>query len=237
MKDNVTVIIPTSPIISNPDTKIIDTTIESVLFHFHNSKIIIACDGVRSEQNNLKANYEEYKERLFKKYPDIKFLVLDEYGHESTSIKKTLKLVKTDLILLVEHDMPLVTDMPIEWEVLIQDILDGEHNIIRLSHESNILKVHEYLMLDKVKDKPILNTIQYSSRPQLASANFYRKTLDKNFSKDAKAMIEVKLHGLAQNESYDEWKIGIYTPKGNICRCYHLDGRQNEPTFEESYTF
>jgi hypothetical protein len=42
---------------------------------------------------------------------------------------------------------------------------------------------------------------------------------------DARTYVEDWIYGPIANAQWPEYKLGIYTPEGNIKRSYHLDGR------------
>ena len=66
--DNLTAIIPTSPIKSHPDTSIIEETIKSIRHHLPDSEIIVTFDGVREEQEDLLEEYTEFKKQMLWKF-------------------------------------------------------------------------------------------------------------------------------------------------------------------------
>ena len=154
--DNLTAIIPTSPIKSHPDTSIIEETIKSIRHHLPDSEIIVTFDGVREEQEDLLEEYTEFKKQMLWKflheYKNILPFVFEEHMHQSDMMRAVIDEVKTPLLLYVEADAPLVTDERIDWNKCIDFLLAGEANTIRLHHEANIPEQHSHLML-KTKDK------------------------------------------------------------------------------------
>jgi len=241
IQEALTVIIPTSPIPSHPSTEIIDQTIKSVRFHT-NSDIILTIDGIRPEQENMQEQYEEYIRQLLWKcnfeYTNIMPVIFNEHKHQSGMMKETLPLVKTPLLLYVEHDTPLVTDMPIDWQYLIQIILDQKAHVIRFHYESFVPKEHEYLMVGK-PEGDLLKTVQWSQRPHLARTEFYKDAM-RFFSEDANCFIEDLLYGkllaAVQVEgvgNWQDWKVFIYHPEGDIKRSLNLDGRGTDKKYEK----
>jgi hypothetical protein len=79
-----------------------------------------------------------------------------------------------------------------------------------------------------------LQTAQWSQRPHLTKASYYRNTILPPL--DSCAFIEDVTHGIIQDDilpydkfDIDGWekhKLWIYHPEGNIKRSYHLDGRK-----------
>lgn len=241
----ITVLIPTSPIPSHPETKIIEETISTVRDKLPNSEIILMIDGVRKEQMGKNNDYQEYIRRILWKtnfeWKKVTPIMFDDFSHQSGMTIKALKQVKTPLILFVEHDTPLCEY--IEWEGLVKTILEGDANVIRLHHEALILQDHKHLMLDKepviINNIPLTKTTQWSQRPHLALTEFYRKMLDTYFKPDEKSFIEDKVHGRLISDynsrgkvGWNDWKLFIYSPQRDMKRSYHLDGRGDEKMYE-----
>jgi hypothetical protein len=95
-------------------------------------------------------------------------------------------------------------------------------------------------MIGKVEDG-FLKTFQWSQRPHLISTPYFEKILEANFSKDAICFIEDKMHGVIQSDvskhglaGWNQHRIYIYHPEGNIKRSYHLDGRAGEAKWDDT---
>ena len=240
-EDRISILIPVSPIKSHPSTAIVDHTIATVRFHFHTAAIYIMMDGVRPEQKEYQERYDEFKTRL-KANADANthFVEFDEHMHQVGMTCVTLGIVKTPLIFFVEQDMPLVIDEPIEWEGILGCVLSHEANIVRLMHEAFPLACHEHLM-GKVfyyGGVRFRKTIQWSQRPHVADAEFYRTILNAHFSADAVTMIEDRMHGAAQDHGWEYTKMAIYLPNDKNCkRVYHTDGREGDAKYDDRYTF
>lgn len=248
--DKITVLIPTSPIVLHPDTIIIEETIKTIRERLPNSEIIIMFDGVRDEQKSRTADYAEYIRRMLWKcnfeYKNVLPIVFENHMHQVAMTREALKKVKTPLILFAEHDTPICEYIP--FENMANAILDGDANMIRLHHEALILDEHKDLMLDNEPiinhDIPMTRTAQWSQRPHLASTSFYREILDKYFSPSAKCMIEDGIHGKL-NEAYrlrghvgwNDFKVWIYSPEGDMKRSYNLDARGSDPKYDETFIY
>lgn len=250
LRDNVTVLIPTSSISLHPDTAMIEQVIASVRERLPDSEIIIMIDGIREEQKTREAEYDEYIRRLLWKcnfeYKNVLPLLFDTHKHQVAMTREALKLVKTPCILFAEHDTPLCEYIPISE--MIQILRLGSLDMIRLHHEALILDVHKHLMLDEqpiyINDVEIVRTAQWSQRPHLASTEFYRRILQDHFSPDAKCMIEDgiigKVLGAFTREGKVGWnrfKLGIYTPPGDMKRSYNLDGRSGDPKYDSDFIY
>lgn len=238
--DDITVLIPTSPTPIHPSTRHFDETLQSVRERLPNSKVTVMCDGVRKEQHYLQHKYEEYIHKI-RRYESIDALmIVTEHNHQAQLTRKVLEdpwTVETPLILFVEHDCPLVGD--IDFDSCADAIRSGEANVIRFHHEAQIPAEHMYLMPDDghaywLSGAPLTRTIQWSQRPHLASAEYYRRILTQHFKPDENWFIEDRMHGIVQSEPWERNKLWIYHPQGNIKRSAHLDSRGDEPKWVDS---
>lgn len=250
LQDKITVIIPTSPIKSHPSTEIIDETIASVRTHLPDCQIIITLDGVRPENENRRQDYEEFTRRLLWKcnheYTDVLPIIFDQHTHQVGMAKAVMDLIKTPLLLYMEADTPLTPDMAIEWEEICNTLLAGTSNMVRFHFESRIPEEHMHMVHGMEEGLPInlMRTSQWSQRPHLASTAFYKRILSNHFSENAKSFIEDRMHGVL-HEAYrqdgmlgwNQFRVHIYTPDGNIKRSYHTDGRAGEAKYDGTQVF
>lgn len=248
---NITVIVPTSVIPSHPDTVIIEKTIADIRSQLPDSEIIISIDGLRDEQKDREADYQEYIKRLLwlcnHEWSEVVPVLFDKHMHQASMAREVLKMVKTPMILYVEHDAPITPDREIEWWPLMHVILNGMANVIRFCHEELILPDYKHMMLDSkpqflFNNVKMVRTAQWSQRPHLASTAFYRNMIDTYFHPDSKTMIEDVMHGIVHNHyeregemGWNLWRLWIYTPETDtlgIKRSYHLDGRGTDPKYD-----
>jgi len=243
--ERLTVLVATSPIMSHPDTKIIEETLDSIRHHT-DAPIYIMCDGVRPEQQHYKENYEEYLRKLVWltnfKYENVVPWIYDEHLHQAEMTSRTLKHVDTEYIMFVEHDTPLVTDYKIPFNQIYSCLADAD--LVRLHHEAGIHPEHQHLMVpDSYKNfgtHRFQKTAQWSQRPHIATTAYYRRILDQYFD-GGKTMIEDRMHGITQQgwlerglPGWQDHRLYMYTPEGNMKRSYHLDGRGTDPKWGES---
>lgn len=231
--NDITVLIPTSPIPSHPDTEVLDATIASVRERLPDSEIIVMFDGVSADKMQYKVAYDKFTQEMLWKLnadpaPTLP-LLYDKHMHQSLMMKEALKEVRTPLILFLEQDTVLHNDIP--FEQIKQPVLSGYANLIRFHHEASIPPEHSHLMLDQepidILGVPLIRTRQWSQRPHLASTNYYRHIADTYFD-DQPRFIEHAMYGIVAEggDNYDEHRLHIYAPDGTLVRHKHLDGRR-----------
>ena len=248
-RGDVTVVIPCSPIKSHPSIKVIAETIRTVREHLPYAEIIVTFDGVRSEQEDRRADYEEFKRRFLwecyhnKKFSNILSLIFDEHMHQVKMAREALKFVESDNVLYVEQDTPLTPDYEIDWDKCFEFLASGEANVIRFHFEAFVPEEHKHLMIGEVENG-FLKTYQWSQRPHLITTAYFDSILQKNFTEDAVCFIEDKMHGVVQDEvsrfglnGWYQHRIWIYHPEGSIKRSYHLDGREGEAKWDNTQTW
>lgn len=244
-RPQITALVTISPIASHPDTAILEETVASVRDRLPDSEIVLAFDGVRLEQEERRAEYEEHIRRALwladHQWGNVLPRINDDHVHQAVAAKRALEHVRTPLLLFAEHDTPLCGDIP--WQDIAGTILAGDANVVRLSHEASILECHRHLALDadpqSVRGVPLTRTLQWSQRPHFASVAWYRELLDRWFPNDELNYIEDVVYSrlIAAHERDGEmgwlgWRTWIYTPDGDIKRSYHTDGRAGESKFD-----
>ena len=237
------IVIPVSPIASNPYTDIFEKTYNSVRHHFPIAPIYVTFDGVREEQEHMRAAYNEHIRRvLWLIRDDARIIpyIFKNHIHQVGMLRSIIQDIKQRTILYVEHDCPLVTNFEIPWEKLQNEILEGNSNLIRFHFEAEIPKEHKDLMIYPVTND-LLPTVQWSQRPHLASTAFYQRILNTYFSSNAKCFIEDRMHGAVIQDfsmygvqGWQQWRLHIYHPEGQIKRSYTLDGRAGDHKFDDT---
>lgn len=250
--DLVTVIVTASPIPSHPSTEILDMTLFALgasLPTDANPEVIVCFDGVRPEQERRRADYEAHiHDALWSmnhRRANVVPLVFTEHLHQAEMTRRALELVRTPLVCFVEHDTPIAGD--IAWRSLIAAVESGEADVIRFHHEASVLEPHRYLMADSTPQRigpggvPALRTAQWSQRPHLASAAWYRWMLGEYFAPTARTFIEDRIYGEIATPWCErgEWgkvcKLWLYAPPGNMQRSTNLDGRGSDPKYPMSW--
>lgn len=251
LRDQITVVIPTSPIPSHPSTAILDETIASVRSHLPNSPIMIQVDGLRPEQEGFRKEYSEYVNKILNRAVyKTSFEVFQDFQHQASMMKKTINNIITPLMIYVEHDTPLCEEKEIDWNGIVEVVRSQTLHSVRLHHYDLgwIHPEHDYLMLDRERlyyepaHLPVIRTVQWSQRAHVTTVDFYRRLLS-YFSDESRTMIEDHFYNVVTQEvswrgkqaAWDMWRLAIYAPEGHIKRSRDLNGRDGGPKFEETF--
>lgn len=238
LADLVTVIVTASPIPSHPDLGVLTATIDSLCEQLPDSvEIVVAFDGAPPAAPDAeRSSYDEAVRRATwaceHRWDQAVPLLADRWVHQSGTIAAALELVRTPLVLMVEHDTPLCGD--VEWDAVAAALLEGQADLVRFHHEAAVLEPHRYLMIDETPVDfgfPALRTVQWSQRPHLARAGYYRRILAEHFQHRA-GFVEDTMHSVVQTayaaDGFAGWrrhKLVLYAPPGDMKRSLHLDGR------------
>jgi hypothetical protein len=227
-KSPLTVMIPTSPIPSHPSTELIEETIESIRSRLPDSEIIVMVDGLHPSLERWHDNYAEYARRLLELSKTIKYMVpivFTKHHHQAAMMQKTLELVRNSYVLFVEHDTPLLGDIP--FDGLIKRLEEPDVNLIRLFHY-NTIPVENAFMFG-ARDGELIKTYQFSARPHLAKTDFYRKIMRDYFMPGEVGFIEERMEPICRHGGWGAWRgMWIYAPAGTMLRSTHSDGRRGE---------
>lgn len=241
--EKVTVLIPTSPCSTNPDTSVIEATLDSL-------SELSACDKIVMLDGPSSPQYEEYRRRVTwlceHRWPNTIPLYFGEHTHQAAMTRRALGLVRSPLVLFVEHDAPI--EGPVPWAQLAEVVESDRADLIRLHHEAVIQEDHVHMMLDAsprvIEGVPLLRTVQWSQRPHLASTRFYRRLAEEYFGARSRTMIEDVMHGVVHTHwrefglaGWDRFRLFIYAPEGSIKRSGHLDARGNSPHRENVFAY
>ena len=251
--NNLTVLIPTSPIPSHPSTAILDETIANIR-KYTDAEIIIMCDGVHSSLEHRRGDYKRYIDAIQSKkvngdYGNCHIPVFENHEHQARMTRFVLQnMVKTPLIMFCEHDCSPIGDIPFEKICEYVATEDSSYiNCIRFNIFDKTPAEHQYLMLSEepetihewvvggevVKTIKATRTIQWSQRPHIAKAQWYRNILKTFFPPNDKTMIEDVMHSVVQTQydlnKRDDFGLAIYAPdEGTQLRSYHSDARGSD---------
>lgn len=240
--DLVTVLMPTSSAPGDPDTAIIEQTVASVQERLPGAELIVMMDGLHHLHKRRRAEYAEYRRRVAwlceHRWSNALPVFHERHTHQAEMTRLALGDVHTPFVLFVEHDAPLVGEIP--FGGLVAALRSGRADAIRLHHEASVLPDHRHMMLDEepqdVEGVPLLRTSQWSQRPHLANASLYRRILREHFTEESRTMIEDVLHGQVDSAwrefglaGWDRYRLWMYAPDGDMKRSTHLDSRAGEP--------
>lgn len=254
----ITVLVTTSPT-SRPardQIAMLDETLASVRDRLPHAEVLVAADGVRDEQRHLAGEYEQFLAELVwachHRWTRATPWIFDHHAHQANATRVLLEHVRTPLVLFVEHDTPLCGEIP--WAGLSALVRSGAANLVRFHHEAHVLGEHQHLMLDSeprcltlcgsTLQVPVLRTVQWSQRPHLASTGFYRHLLGSYFGTESRTMIEDVMHGVVQTAwnlyglaGWEQYRLVMYAPAGDMKRSLHSDGRGRDPKFDNVYRY
>lgn len=247
--NDITVLIPTSPIRQNPSLNIISAAVESVRSRLPNAEILIMVDGVRPEQGARRNAYDEYVRRLLWKanfeWHNVLPIVFDEWTHQAGMTRVALEKVSTPFVLFLEHDTAL--EGSIDWEGCMAVLDRGEANAIQFHENTELNDEHRHLILGYTTTEEgvrLLKTKAWWQRPHLARTSFYRDRIMPLFGSRARTMIEEVVYGVMMTDidhrgraAWWDWRVFIYAPEGDMKRHRHFDGRGGEPKHPNVYAY
>lgn len=228
----VTIVAVTSPIPSHPDPGIFVETLTSARSRLPGCPVLTLADGVREELEHRREDYENFVRRLAL-YEDMddsfELLYFPEHMHQARMLQIGLDYVKTPYILLLEHDAPLVGDIP--WQDIIEYMDVSATHVVRFLHEDGVHPEWEHLYGETFAHGPnqtrFRRTRQYSARPHLAKTDWYRDVCSHYFNEQSRTFLEDVLYG--PGESGRLGNIVVYLPEGSAKRSTHLNGRGDDP--------
>lgn len=249
--DEITVLVSTSLHPACPDTRHVEATIGSIRARLPRARIVVMVDGVRAEQLDRVRDLDEYAYRLAwlanTKWRNVDVVVHDDHYHQGLMARRAMERdVVTPFVLFVEHDTPLVGEVP--FEALVEPLRCGLAHVIRLHHEAGVHPEHAWLSPTTVPEVllgvPLVPTMQWSQRPHLARSDVYRELLTTHIGAQSRTFIEDVLHGVFEvewrEEGVDAWakrKLWLYAPDGSWVRSSHTDAREHDPKFDLVYAY
>jgi hypothetical protein len=235
--EQVTVILTTSPVPLHPSMADLDTVISAIRHQLPEAEIVIAADGVRPEQEDARADYDEYVRRVCWlanfEWPNVVPFLADEWLGQAELTRRALKLVRTPLVFFVEHDRTPMGD--IDWPGICGLVMSGKVNALRLHETPEVHPEHAHLMLEDhavVWDGiPIRRTMAWWQHPHVIRTAVLRVFLEEYFDPAERTMIEDRLYQAAENDWFDNgppawnrWRLAIYSPP-DMKRHRHLNSR------------
>lgn len=150
-RNDITVIVPVSPIKSHPSAEILEETVDSIRHHLPETEIFLTFDGVRREQTDRRQDYEEFIQKALwladHKWKNTLPIIFEIHKHQSGMMKAVIGKVETPLLMYVEQDTPLVTDREIDFRAVHAFLSSRQSDLVRFHHEKQIPEEHDYLSL------------------------------------------------------------------------------------------
>jgi hypothetical protein len=232
---DITFVVPTSVLVTHPDTSIIDEVISSIRNYFPENEIILQIDGLRKEQQHRKEQYDEYKNRVLWKclheYKNVLPIVFKEHNHQSDMMKATIDLINTPLMFYIEGDISIKQDINVNWQDVVDLLASEKAFTVRFYTYNHVIEPsHMHLMLEQ--DGDFIQTFQWSQQPHVSYVSYYRNMVLPNTT--PKLFIEDKFHGKVfadcheTPEEWDKHRLWLYNPLGKDIRiANNLDGRKH----------
>jgi hypothetical protein len=220
--------VPTSAIPIHPSTIIMDETITGIRFHFPDSPILILADGVWSGIAHRQEQYNEYLKRIDTRYPNTRVIRFSQHTQQTGMAQYAIQnFVQTKLVFWNEHDAPLRTDRPIDWDAIVHEVESDAAGLVRFTYfEEGIHEAHEHLVCGRyrVGDATFVRTLQFSGWSFLTTVEYF---VNKIFTGQpiGKEMLELRMHGIVANAPWEQYKTVIYVPDGPAQRFRHSNGR------------
>lgn len=240
----ITVVIPSSPIESHPDTDMICAVVDSVHHHLPESKIFLTFDGLRAEQEDWRGRYNQYIGRCMKladhdpAWSNVEGWEFATHLHQVGMMRKVLPEIRTPLLMYVEHDMMLRIGRRIDFKKITDFIMSGRSDCVRLYLRPKIPELHNEFLHGREPDAPaFLRVSQWSQNAHIAHVGLYRTLLSEYFTPDANCYIEDAVWGHIHTE-YPRFKLHLYYPiDGRPKYLLHLDGRRQHSKYEEEQVY
>jgi len=224
-----TVIITASYIKSHPSTKYISDVIDSLeMINLpEGTRIILAHDYKKD------ANYEKYLRNLENKYSDRKDIIINvrkTKGHLTGNVRDALKHVKTEFILLLQHDLPFVRNVDISR--VMEDMKDApELKHVRFNRRKTTKTAFDDInnlfgLEKKQRNYTYTRTPGWSDQNHIARTDYYDDIVMKECSDGG--FMEGTLQGKNEDENSHK-KYGTYIFGGleHEQMIEHTDGRNS----------
>jgi hypothetical protein len=225
----ITAIVPTSPLWLHPSTEIIDETYSQFWKHLPEAKFIVLADGVHPEEEYMRERYIAYLDNLLNRsyeWSRVRVISFGKWWHQSGMLKQILDEgihVQTPLVFWSEHDIPLSNDR-IDWQGIVETLMEGKIGGIRFELTGDPLKQNEVKGFVMTHGIPIVLSTQFVNWPQVFRVDYLKEFISR-FG-DAKTYLECAERDGIVGELWNKWQYGIYSPEGEIRRCYHTNGRE-----------
>lgn len=245
MKNQLNIIILSSPIPSNPSTKIIDKTINSLslIKYPKDSKIILAHDYPQPE-SKIKNEYFNYYENLKNKYGhryNFTLTIADKFVHMSGNVRNALNHVDSKYVLILSHDFIFVRD--VDLNLIMRDMENNPQlKHVRFNKRKNTPRGGDSDSSNKVFDKfSVSGNYEYISTPcwsdinHISPTSYYKDVVLKE-CRDGRALenffyskikrIYAKNDSILTNQTHEKYGTFLFDKLNAKPYVYHTDGRE-----------
>ena len=233
---NFTIIITTSPTITNPDITMINCVMNSIFKNIKSNfekNIIISCDGTDKE-NEKYNNFIDNLNEKYKNNKNISIIVNEKKGHLTGNIRNSIKHVNTKYILFVQHDLVIVKEINVD-KVIDDMEKNSKLKHIRLNKRANqksgwdntdlfaseiIKQNYNYILTEAWSDQNHFTTKDYYLKNVLSNVEdgtFMENVMD-NICKGHHSTFGTYLFGKIDEERYIAHIDGAHTRKGKLGR-------------------
>ena len=226
----ITIVTTVCAIPSQPSTWIIDRVYESARRHLPQARWLFLFDGVHPIQEDMRPNYEVYKEILRKRidvgeWANCRYAIFGSWGHQASMIREELRhgRISTPLVLWLEHDFAF-NDQPIDWQSITNCLLAVEIDYLRFA-----LPEESWVSIRALNTPnfsafgvPMMRTMNYSSLPHVCRIELLQRLM-LEFIEGKNHLECEQTEGIAFREP--QWRLALYTPPVELSRVYSLDGR------------
>lgn len=247
---DLTIVVISSPIASNPSTKIIAETLRSfsLLELGGETEIRILLDGLKFHQRfgGTASRYHEYMRNLeeFKiEFPGIRIIPMKKWGHISQTLKRGLTAVTSEFCLVVQHDMPFICRVNIS-ELVEQMKVSAEVKHVRFNLRRNIpegadawftLKskgLHidrrefftEWISKNGGSEVKLVKTLCWSDNNHLCRTSYLKETILRPIG-DARIAPEWAMNRLGMIENHKFLGTYVFGSLGDSPVIGHSDGK------------
>lgn len=223
------VMITASLIKSHPSIKFIRCVIES-LKHIHMDKdtpIIITHDY------STDSRFQDYLKNLhnyISDFKNIKIVIRNSHGHLTGNVRNAFNFIKTEYVLIIQHDLPFIRDF--EIEKVIEDMKNNpELKHVRFNKRAN-KKIASDALNDLFGKQIISNNYTYTRTPSWSDNNHicrseYYKDIILKECNDGRPMEAFLISKSKTEEIHNKYGTYIFGKLNEPGYVKHIDGRNN----------
>lgn len=238
--DYLTIVILCSPLDSNPSTEIVTRTIESLNFICERTKlnVLISHDFPKRKLGDIqRKRYDKYLVNLENQFSDeenVQIIKLEKHGFLSGNVKNALQRVSTPFVLVMQHDLPFVSEIKIEKLIKLM-LIETSIKHCRFNKKINTptgwdgateerIEFYEEASFGDDNGIKMCRTLAWSDNNHLVQKEYYDKLVF-NLLKNRKTYPENVINPLNTQETWKLFGTWIYGPYGSPPTIEHVDSR------------